>query len=94
MPSSKRNRLLMAAGIFAAIGLSQIVLESLADARAGGGFSGGTRGSRSYQAPSRPTQPSQPQRDAMPQQAQQPSPMMPQSGGFMRGLGTAVLGGF
>ena len=30
----------------------------------------------------------------MPQQAQQPSPMMPQSGGFMRGLGTAVLGGF
>ena len=28
------------------------------------------------------------------QQAQQPSSMMPQSGGFMRGLGTAVLGGF
>ena len=30
----------------------------------------------------------------MPQQAQQPSPMMPQAGGFMRGIGTAVLGGF
>jgi predicted lipid-binding transport protein (Tim44 family) len=30
----------------------------------------------------------------MPQLAQQPSPMMPQAGGFMRGIGTAVLGGF
>lgn len=94
MSTTKGNRLLVAAGLFAVIGLTQIVLESLADARAGGGFSSGSRGSRSYQAPSRPTQPSAPQREAMPQQAQQPSPMMPQSGGFMRGLGTAVLGGF
>ena len=94
MPTTKANRLLMAAGLFAVIGLTQFVLESLADARAGGGRSSGFRGSRSYQAPSRPTQPSAPQRDATAQQAQQPSPMMPQSGGFMRGLGTAVLGGF
>jgi len=84
----------MAAGLFAVIGLTQFVLESLADARAGGGRSSGFRGSRSTQSPSRPDQASQPRRDAMPQQAQQPSPMMPQSGGLMRGLGTAVLGGF
>lgn len=94
MFSTTRNRLLLAAGLFTVIGLSQLVLESLAEARAGGGRSAGTRGSRSYQAPSRPTQPAAPQREAMPQQAQQPSPMMPQSGGFMRGMGTAILGGF
>jgi predicted lipid-binding transport protein (Tim44 family) len=69
-------------------------LETMADARAGGGRSSGSRGSRSYQAPSRPDQTSQPRREATAQQAQQPAPMMPQSGGFMRGLGTAVLGGF
>ena len=84
----------MALSLFAFVGLSQIVMESYADARAGGGRSGGFRGSRSYRAPSSPSQPSpaQPRRDATP--AQQPSPMMPQSGGFMRGLGTAILGGF
>ena len=92
---SRNSRLsLMVVGLFAIIGLSQIVLETLANARAGGGRAGGFRGSRSTQAPSRPAQPTQPQRDSMPQQAQQPAPMMPQSGGFMRGLGTAVLGGF
>jgi predicted lipid-binding transport protein (Tim44 family) len=91
---SRNSRLsLMAVGLFAIIGLSQIVLETLADARAGGGRAGGFRGSRSYQAPSKPAQPSQPQRAATPQQVQQPSPMM-QSGGFMRGIGTAILGGF
>ncbi|HLN87844.1 MAG TPA: Tim44 domain-containing protein [Candidatus Limnocylindrales bacterium] len=94
MFTRKKNRLLMAAGFLMVIGLSQIILESFADARAGGGRSVGSRGSRSYQAPSRPVQPSAPQREAMPQQAQQPAPMMPQSGGFMRGLGTAMLGGF
>lgn len=94
MSTRKRGMFLMAVGLFAVIGLAQIILENLADARAGGGFSGGSRGSRSYQAPSRPAQPSQPQRAATPQQAQQPASMMPQAGGFMRGLGTAVLGGF
>lgn len=94
MSNTKRSILLLAVGLFAVIGLSQIIMENIADARAGGGSSSGSRGSRSYQAPSRPTQPSAPQREAMPQQAQQPAPMMPQSGGFMRGLGTAVLGGF
>src|SRR5918995_547324 len=83
---------LMAVGLFAMIGLSQIVLEADADARAGGGRSGGFRGSRSYQAPSRPSQPAQQRRDATPP-PQQAGQFGPQSGGFMRGLGTAVFGG-
>jgi len=74
-------------------GLSQVVLESYAEARAGGGRSGGSRGSRSYQAPSRPSQPTQPRREATPP-PHQPGPLAPQPGGFMRGLGTAILGGF
>ena len=88
-----KNMTLMAIGLFAIVGLSQIALEMDADARAGGGRSGGFRGSRSFQAPSRPAQPAQPRRDATPP-SQQPGQMAPQSGGFMRGLGTAVLGGF
>ena len=93
MVVSKRKVMLMALGLFAVVGLTQIILESYADARAGGGRSGGFRGSRSYSSPSKPSQPSQTQqrREATP--GQQPG-MMPQSGGFMRGLGTAVLGGF
>jgi predicted lipid-binding transport protein (Tim44 family) len=91
MLHTKHHKLLMAVGLFAVIGLSQFVLESIADARAGGGSSSGSRGSRSFQAPSRPTQPSSPQREAIPQQPLSPGP---QPGGFMRGLGTAVLGGF
>lgn len=92
----KRKVFVMAVGFFAVFALSQIALETLADARAGGGRSGGFRGSRSAQSPSRATTPASPQKqDAVQQQqARQSSPMMPQSGGLMRGLGTAVLGGF
>ncbi len=90
------NRKLILPAIFflAFAGLAQVVLESYADARAGGGRSGGSRGSRSFQAPSRSAQPSpsQPRREAAP--PQQPGPMAPQPGGFMRGIGTAILGGF
>jgi predicted lipid-binding transport protein (Tim44 family) len=93
MAISKRKLTFMAVGLFALVGLSQIVLETYVDARAGGGRSGGFRGSRSYQAPSRPTQPAQPRREAIPP-PQQPSPMAPQPGGFMRSFGTAMLGGF
>ena len=76
MAISKRRITLMAISLFAFVGLSQIVLESFVDARAGGGRSGGFRGSRSYQSPSRPSQPnpSQPRRDAAPP-PQQPSPI-------------------
>ena len=96
MAISKRTLVLAAISLFAVLGLSQILLESYADARAGGGRSGGFRGSRSYQAPARPTQPSGPsqaRREATPPQ-QPASPLGPQPGGFMRGLGTAILGGF
>ena len=96
MVISKRKGILLALSLFAFVGLTQIVLESFADARAGGGRSGGFRGSRSYTAPSRPSpsQPGQTQQRREATAAQQPSPMMPQSGGFMRGLGMAMLGGF
>ena len=96
MTMSKRPIALMAVSLFAFVWLSQVALESIVEARAGGGSSGGFRGSRSYSAPARPTQPtspSEPRREATPP-PQQPSPFAPQSGGFMRGLGTAVLGGF
>lgn len=90
-----RRTILTALGLLAVLGLAQIVLESYAEARAGGGRSGGFRGSRSYRAPNSPAQPtpSQPRRETAPAQ-QQPNPMMPQSGGFLRGLGIAMLGGF
>src|ERR1044071_2729373 len=82
-----------ALGLFTVFALSQIILEQCADARAGGGRSGGFRGSRSYQAPARPAQPTSPRREAAPT-PQQPTPYTPAGGGFMRGLGTAILGGF
>ena len=96
MANSTRRRILTALSLFTVVGLTQIVLQSYADARAGGGRSGGFRGSRSYSAPSRPSQPgpAQPGRDATPPPQQPNSMMQPQGGGFMRGLGTAVLGGF
>ena len=74
--------------------LAFVALESYAEARAGGGSSGGSRGSRSFQAPARPSQPTrptEPRRDSTPQQ---PSPVAPQPGGFMRGLAGGLLGGF
>jgi len=88
-----RQTALVALGFFALVGLSQNLLEGYADARAGGGRSGGFRGSRSYSSPARPTNPTQPRREATPP-AQQPSPMASQPGGFMRTFGMAMLGGF
>jgi predicted lipid-binding transport protein (Tim44 family) len=95
MTIRKPRIVFMALGLFAVLGLTQIVLESYAEARAGGGRSGGFRGSRSYQQPSRQARPDQGQqrREAAPP-PQQPAPFAPQAGGFMRGLGTAILGGF
>ena len=89
-----RKMILPAIFFLAFAGLAQMVLENYADARAGGGRSGGFRGSRSFQAPSRQAQPSpaQPRRESA--APQQPGPMAPQPGGFMRGIGTAILGGF
>jgi predicted lipid-binding transport protein (Tim44 family) len=94
MRFSTAKMLLATMSVLFFVALAQMVLESYADARAGGGTSGGFRGSRSYSSPARPTQPSnpaQPRRETTP--SQQPSPMAPQSGGFMRTFGTAMLGG-
>ena len=94
MRFSTAKMLLATMSVLFFLALAQMVLESYANARAGGGTSGGFRGSRSYSSPARPTQPSnpaQPRRETTP--SQQPSPMAPQSGGFMRTFGTAMLGG-
>lgn len=90
-----RRGFITALGFFACLFVSQVILEGYADARAGGGRSGGSRGSRSYQAPARqsPSNPATPQRDSV-APTRQASPMAPQPGGFMRTFGTAMLGGF
>jgi predicted lipid-binding transport protein (Tim44 family) len=95
MPKSVRGLIVVAVSVFALIAVTQVMLENYVEARAGGGRTGGFRGSRTYQSPTRPSQPSpsQPQRQATPP-TQQPGPIGPQPGGFMRGLGTALLGGF
>ena len=56
MVKTDRRMVLVALSLFAFVGLSQIVMESYVDARAGGGRSGGFRGSRSYNSPSKPSQ--------------------------------------
>ncbi|MGH7794071.1 MAG: Tim44 domain-containing protein [Candidatus Binatia bacterium] len=96
MPSSQRKLMLLGLGLLVFVGLAQIVLESCAEARAGGGRSGGFRGSRSYRPPARPAQPTNPseaRREATPPQQQPTAPFGPR-GGSMGGLGTAILGGF
>ena len=75
--------------------LAFVGLEGYAEARAGGGGSGGSRGSRSFQSPARPAQPARPTepgRESTPP-PQQPSPIAPQPGGFMRGLAGGLVGG-
>ncbi|MBA4396773.1 MAG: Tim44 domain-containing protein [Syntrophus sp. (in: bacteria)] len=68
------------------------VLELDAYARAGGGRSSGSMGSRSFSAPKSPsTTPSSPSRQMAPAPA---APMMsPQGGGFMRSLAGGLVGG-
>ena len=92
MSISLRRLFFSVVGAFAFFLASQIVLESYAEARAGGGRSGGMRGSRSSQSPARqaPDNPAQQRWDSG--APQQRSPMAP--GGFMRTFGTAMLGGF
>lgn len=74
-----------------ALFLTSLVVTALAEARAGGGSSSGSRGSRSYSAPrspspSSPMTPTSPQRSLSPTQPQRP-------GGFLGGWG-GMLGGF
>ena len=93
-PCCKSLRLLVV--LLATVWLTLALLEGYAEARAGGGRSGGSRGSRSYSAPARPSQPAQPtqpRREASPT-PQQAAPVGPQPGGFMRGLAGGLFGGF
>jgi predicted lipid-binding transport protein (Tim44 family) len=72
-------------------------LEVESFARAGGGMSSGSRGSRSYSAPSQPSGPGPSQSYSSPTRpAPTPSPVQPQpqSGGFMRSLAGGIAGGF
>ena len=72
--------------------ITAVVGASQAEARAGGGRSVGSRGSRSYSPPSQPYSQPAPARPAAP--AYQPSPMgQPQSGGFLRSMAGGVVGG-
>ncbi|ABB32156.1 import inner membrane translocase subunit Tim44 [Geobacter metallireducens RCH3] len=67
-----------------------------AEARAGGGRSFGSRGSRTYSAPSRTVNPYQSRPQASPTSPQQPFPQAQpqrQGGSFLRGLAGGVLGG-
>lgn len=89
---NKRRLFVYVVGFLAVLWSSQIILETYAEARAGSGRSGGMRGSRSTQAPARQA-PAQQQREAM-APAPQPTPMAPQTGGFMRTFGMAMVGGF
>jgi len=79
-----------------AVALAPVLLVSDAWARAGGGSSGGSRGSRSYSSPARPSQspatPSQP--SSPPSSFQQPQPQRSGWGaGLMGGLAGFALGG-
>ncbi|MEK6673072.1 MAG: Tim44 domain-containing protein [Nitrospirota bacterium] len=86
-------------GILRSISIATVVLfasifvfELDAFARAGGGRSSGSRGSRSYSSPSRSYSTPAPSR----QQAAPVSPVQPHQpagGGFLRGLGGGILGG-
>ena len=76
--------------MIAVLFVSAIAFEHAAHARAGGGTSSGSRGSRSYSAPTRSYSSPEPQsQPAQPPPYQQPAG----GGGFMRGLAGGILGG-
>ncbi len=80
--------------------LAPLVWTAEAWARAGGGSSGGSRGSRSYSSPARPSQsPVSPSQHAAPAPSQQTAPQRPGWGGVLGGLlvggliGSLLFGG-
>ena len=93
MAISKRKITLMAISLFALVGVSQIVSESYVDAAQVAAAQAAFVAREVTRPPADPTQLSQPRRDATPP-PQQPGSFAPQSGGFMRTFGTAMLGGF
>jgi predicted lipid-binding transport protein (Tim44 family) len=76
--------------MIAVLFISSVVFEHAAYARAGGGTSSGSRGSRSFSTPTRSYDSPAPQS----QSAQQPPYQQPAGGGgFLRGLAGGILGG-
>ena len=87
----KRNVFRLCITLAAVLFLTVGFIETDAQARAGGGRSMGSRGTRSYSQPASPY--SQP---ARPQTAPQPSPSLqpqPAGGGFFRNMAGGILGG-
>jgi predicted lipid-binding transport protein (Tim44 family) len=81
-----------------AVGLVVLSMPDEAWCRAGGGFSGGSRGSRTYSGPSRsyslPARPSSPSPAPAPQPSTSPSQSSPSpTGGFWRSMAGGALGG-
>jgi predicted lipid-binding transport protein (Tim44 family) len=74
--------------------LFSVVAAGEGFARTGGGRSSGSRGSRSMSSPSRPSaSPGSPSSSSPYRQGASPQ-MQPQGGGFLRGMGAGMLGGF
>ena len=86
---------ILAVAVLIALVVSPVLLASEAWARAGGGSSGGSRGSRSYSSPAKPSQsPVTPSQPSSPPVYQSPAPSRPGWGGMMGGmLGGLLLGG-
>ena len=78
--------------IIAILFMSSIAFEHTAYARAGGGTSSGSRGSRSFSSPSRSYN-TTPEHQTSQSPVQPASAPQPASGGFMRGLAGGILGG-
>ena len=97
MVISKRTTMLLAMGLFAVVGLSQIRSGEVTPKRAPAAADQAVfaapevinrrLGRRSQPAPRRPE-------ERLLHHRSNRGPLAPQPGGFMRGLGTAVLGGF
>jgi len=83
----RRNSII---GAILALFLTSLVVTAVAEARAGGGISGGSRGSRSYSAPRSPSAPASPSSPTSPQR----SLSQPQRPGFGWGGMGGMIGGF
>ena len=80
--------------VAAAIVLTAGFIETAAHARAGGGRSMGSRGTRSYSQPASPySQPAQPQVAPQPRPYTPPLQPQPAGGGFFRNMAGGIVGG-
>jgi predicted lipid-binding transport protein (Tim44 family) len=79
----------MAAALF----MTLTVMETAAEARAGGGRSMGSRGSRSYSRPASPYTAPTRQQAAPQQNPQYPHQQQPAGGGFFRSMAGGIAGG-